>query len=189
MPVVRWHFRAASPSPQLAPPPRHRIGRLLQAIALALPFLLCAIAFAVAAEPRRVLMLHSLGVDFAPFGDFAEGFREALVKHSPEPIDFYDASLEAARFREGDREGPFVDYLLALFGGSKLDLVVNVGAPAARFAQRNRSRLFASVPMIMAMEQRRGDKTSLTPHHAVLPGKGGFFRVPSHKLPLLPHTN
>lgn len=189
MPVVRWQFRAASPSPQLGPSPRHRIGRLLRAIALALPFLLCAIAFAVAAEPRRVLMLHSLGVDFAPFGDFAEGFREALVKQSPEPIDFYDASLEAARFREGDREGPFVDYLLALFGGSKLDLVVNVGAPAARFAQRNRSRLFASVPMIMAMEQRRLDRASLTANDAVVLERVDFSGILSNILRLLPETN
>ena len=134
----------------------------------ALTVLACTMMSAASAEPRRVLMLHSLGADFAPFSDFAESFREELARQSPQPVDFYDASLATARFREADREGPFVEYLLALFGGVKLDLVVNVGAPAVRFSQRNRSRLFPSVPMILAMEQRRVDTASVTVNDTVV---------------------
>ena len=60
--------------------------------------LLFAVIGAQAAEPRRVLLLHSFGQNFAPFSDFAGRFREQLVRQSPEPIDLYEASLETARF-------------------------------------------------------------------------------------------
>jgi signal transduction histidine kinase len=189
MPVIRWQLRPVGTGLTLALPRRHPIGRSVPAMAFGLAFLFCALISAAAAEPRRVLMLHSLGTGFAPFGDFAEGFREELVRQSPEPIDFYDASLEAARFKEGDREAPFVDYLLALFGGTKLDLVVNVGASAARFAQRNRSRLFASVPMILAVEQRRVDSASLTVNDAVVSEKVDLSGIISNILRVLPDTN
>src|SRR5262245_33260512 len=101
------------------------------ALLLGMGLLLCATLDATAAEPRRVLLLHSFGREFAPFNDFSRKFREELVRHSPEPIDLYEASLETARFKEqeaGD-ETPFVEYLHALFAGRKLDLVVGIGAP------------------------------------------------------------
>jgi hypothetical protein len=104
-------------------------------------FLLFATVFSAAAEPRRVLLLNSFGRDFAPFGELAIKFREELVRQSPSSIDFYEASLESARFREGNSERPFVDYLGALFAGRSPNLVVAIGAPAARFAQQNRSQL------------------------------------------------
>ena len=158
-------------------------------MALTWAFLILGLFPAAAAEPRRVLMLHSFGLDFAPFGDVADKFREELVKQSREPIDFYDAALEAARFREVDGEGPFVDYLLALFSGRKLDLVVNIGAPAVHFAQRNRPRLFPSVPMILALEQRQLDNAALTANDAVVSEAVDLPGIISNILRLRPETN
>ena len=53
---------------------------------------------AVAAEPKRVLMLHSFGREFAPFNEFSIMFREQLVRQWGQPIDIYEPSLETARF-------------------------------------------------------------------------------------------
>ena len=87
---------------------------------------------APAAEPKRVLLLHSFGAGFAPWSVMAGRFREELVKHSPSPIDLYEVSLETARFKEADDEAPLVEYLRALFQGRQLDLVVVNAAPANR---------------------------------------------------------
>ena len=64
---------------------------------------------AVAAEPRRVLLLHSFGHAFSPWSDMAASFGSELVKNSAEPIDLYEVSLDTARFRSPQEEGPFVD--------------------------------------------------------------------------------
>lgn len=85
---------------------------------------------ASAAEPKRVLLLHSFGPQFAPFVYIAEQFRDELFRQSPDKIDLYEASLEGGRFQQSDEQGPLVDYLDALFRSKKLDLVVTIGAPA-----------------------------------------------------------
>jgi hypothetical protein len=72
-------------------------------------------------EPKRVLLLHSFGRDFAPWSEYARTFREELSRQSPDGIDLYEASLATARFPD-DEEGPFVDYLRALFAKRQLDL-------------------------------------------------------------------
>src|SRR5215831_16476179 len=98
--------------------------------------LLYATIGAAAAEPRRVLLLHSFGRNFAPFNDFAGRFREQLIRQSPEPIDLYEASLETARFSAPPENEPLLAYLRALFAEHKLDLIVTIGGPAARFVQQ-----------------------------------------------------
>lgn len=131
--------------------------------------LACATFDATAAEPRRVLVLHSSGRDLAPFSDFPGSFREQLVEQSPDPIDLYEVSLETARFRGAQDEGPFVEYLHSLFAQRKLDLVVAMGGPAAQFFQRYRPRLFPSTPMLIAgVEEHRFDKAAVTANDAVV---------------------
>jgi len=53
-----------------------------------------------------------------------------------------------ARFSDENPETPFVEYLRALFTKHQPDLIINIGAPAAGFAQRNRQELFGSNPMV-----------------------------------------
>lgn len=91
-------------------------------------------AISLADEPKRVLLLHSFGQRFSPFNSFSGEFRADLVSRSPEPLDIYEASLETARFADGLKDDPFVNYLAALFAERRPDLVVTIGAPAARFA-------------------------------------------------------
>src|SRR4249920_649789 len=84
-----------------------------------------------AAEPHRVLLLHSFGPDFSPWNTITPRFREDLRKQSAYPIDLYEASLQAERFGESPapEEGPFIEYLNALFPARDLRLIVAMGAP------------------------------------------------------------
>jgi len=120
------------------------------------------------AEPRRVLLLHSFGQEFEPFIVFSETFRSELARQSPEPLDFFDVALGSARF-EGPEEAPFVDCLQALFAGHRVHLVVPMGGPACRFAQKHRARLFPDTPMLLAsVDQRMFQSSMLTTNDAVL---------------------
>ena len=118
-------------------------------------------ATSAAAEPKRVLLLHSFGPQFVPWVFFAGQFREELFKQSADKIDLYEASLEGARFQQPDEQRPFVDYLVALFGNRKLDLIVTIGAPATFFVQKYRAEFFSSVPLIIGAPEQRAIKQAL----------------------------
>jgi hypothetical protein len=101
-----------------------------------------------AAESKRVMLLHSFGLDFKPWSAYAKSIRSELVRQSPWPLDIVENSLVTARSSDEDPEAPFVEYLRALFAKRPLDLIVSIGAPAAAFVQRHRQRLFAATPMV-----------------------------------------
>src|SRR5215467_14805264 len=137
---------------------RKRLGRAW----LAGMFLLAALETAMA-QPRRVLLLHSFGPHFAPWSVVAGRFREELIAQSPHAIDLYEASLQSGRFGQFQDEGPFLDYLRALFVESGLDLVVALGAPAARFFQQHRSQIFPSTPLLITgADERTFNDAALT---------------------------
>jgi signal transduction histidine kinase len=168
-----------------------------RAIALAalyglwLVFLITASATYGAENGRvaRVLLLHSFGREFAPFSVFSGQFRTDLAQQSPVPVDFYDVSLDSARFEHAPQEGPFVDYLLTLFAGKPLDLVVSIGGPAARFAQRYRPRLFPSTPMLIAsVDQRLLETAALTDNDAAVAVRLDPAAVIENMLQVLPST-
>jgi hypothetical protein len=112
------------------------------------------------AESRRVLLLHSFGPYFAPWNEIAGRFREGLFKQSPHAIDLYEASLQIERFEPSQDQEPFLYYLRALFAGRNLDLVVAMGAPAARFFLRNRARLLPFTPHISESSATHRSKNS-----------------------------
>ena len=122
---------------------------------LTLIMLIFAAISPAAAETKHVLLLHSFGPQFVPWVFFAGQFREELFKQSPDKIDLYEASLEGSRFQQPDEQGPIVDYLEALFGTRKLDLIVTIGAPAALFAQKYRAQFFPSTPLVIGAPDRR----------------------------------
>jgi signal transduction histidine kinase len=157
-------------------------------ILLSTVVLLLAMTGAVFSAPKRVLLLHSFGRDFAPWNQYARAIREELVRQSPEPIDIFEASLATARFADDD-EAPFVDYLRALFVTRKLDLIVTIAAPAAGFFQRYRRQLFPSTPMLItALEQRRVALTPLTANDTVVATKIDFAGAVENILRVLPET-
>jgi signal transduction histidine kinase len=142
-----------------------------------------------AAEPKRVLLLHSFGPQFVPWVFFAAQFREELFRQSPDKIDLYEASLEGARFQQPDEQRPFVDYLTALFGTRKLDLIVTIGAPATFFVQKYRAQFFPSTPLIIgAPEQRAINNAELTSNDAPVAVTLDFREWIENILQVLPDT-
>ena len=61
---------------------------------------------ALAAEPRRVLIVHAFGHAYSPWSDMAGSFRNELIKNSKEPIDLYEVSLDTARVQDPKGEAP-----------------------------------------------------------------------------------
>ena len=145
---------------------------------------------AEAAEPKRILLLHSYGRDFSPFSEFAQSFRAELDRQYKEPVDVYEFSLATARFanEDLDRDRPFAEYLRALFYDHKLDLVVTIGAPAADFFQKYRQQLSPTTPMLITfLEQRRVPVT--TKNDAVVSNRIDFASIVDNILRILPKTN
>src|SRR5215472_7585683 len=154
-------------------------------------FLLVLVNPADAVEPDRVLLLHSFGPDFSPWNTITPPFREALRKLSPRPIDLYEASLQSERFGESPapEEGPLIDYLNALVPARDLKLIVAMGAPATRFALRNRPKVFPSAPLLIASSDvRTYNDLALTAHETACPTIYDPVVHINHILQLLPDT-
>ena len=162
----------------------------LTCVAGTLLILLAVHATAFAADPRRVLLLHSFGPHFEPWSAVAGRFREELTRRSPNAIDLYEASLEMARLAQPAEEAPLVDYIRALFAGRHLDLVVAVGAPAARFFQKYRPQFFPSTPLLIsAADQRTFSEGTLTWNDAAVPSTLDLPKLVENILQVLPDTN
>jgi signal transduction histidine kinase len=77
-----------------------------------------------------------------------------MLRTWPEKAALYDFSLETGRPEIGENEGAIIQVLRARFAAMKLDLVVMLGAQAARFYTRNREELFPAVPILVIADQR-----------------------------------
>ncbi|MCA1433018.1 sensor histidine kinase [Bradyrhizobium sp. BRP20] len=167
---------------------RMRVGVWILAL-LTLASCLLEPSAASAQQAKRVVILHSFGRDFRPWGQYAKSIREQLDRLSPWHLDIQDHSLVAARFGDEDHQAAFVSYLKALNARHPPDLIVSIGAPAANFVQRNRSNLFPRVPMVLtAVEQRRVDSANLSPEDSVVAVAHDFPRSFDTILQVLPAT-
>jgi signal transduction histidine kinase len=146
-------------------------------------------AHAAGPEAKRVVILHSFGNEFRPWSEYARTIRFELSRQTRWPLDIQDHSLVTARSSDENPEGPLVDYLSALYGKRAPDLIICVGAPAASFVQRHRSRLFPAIPVVMtAVEQRRIQFDSLTENDAVVAVKHDIPASLDAILRVLPQT-
>src|SRR4051812_38402139 len=148
--------------------------------------LLLAMTGAASSQPKRVLIVHSFGRDFSPWDDYSRKIREELRLQSKDPIDIFEASLSTARFPDGN-EDAFVSYLNAVFSERKLDLIMTIGGPAARFFQQNRARIFPSIPTLYAaVAQQMSSNAPAT--DAMVPVTVDVLSTPNQILKLLPET-
>ena len=158
-------------------------------ILLAAAFLVATFACSatLAAESKRIMLLHSFGRDFQPWSEYAKAIRAELDRQSPWPLDIIEHSLVTARFSDDNQEAPFVEYLRALFAKHPLDLIVSIGAPAANFVQRHRERLFATTPMVlMAVDQRRLQYSNLTASDTAVAVRINYLSAFENILQVLP---
>jgi signal transduction histidine kinase len=156
---------------------------------LSVVLLLHVPAYAAPPGAKRVVILHSFGNDFRPWGEYARAIRSELTNQSRWPLDIQDHSLVTARSSDENPEVPFVEYLKALYSTHRPDLIICIGAPAANFVQRHRGRLFPTVPMLMtAVEQRRIRFETLTENDAVVAVRHDFTASILTILHVLPDT-
>jgi len=153
---------------------------------LATPF---AGSAALAMEPKRVMLLHSLGPQFGPWSAYAKTIRDELRRRMPGSLDISDHSLVSARNRDESAEIAFVDYLRALNAKQPFDLIITIGAPAVDFVQRWRQQLFPVTPFVFtALEQRRIRYSDLTDNDVVVTYVHDFPAFFESILRLLPDT-
>ena len=159
--------------------------------ALAIALLLATLCQSQAADPKPklVLMLHSFGLRFKPWTDYAEAIRSEISRKSKTPVDYHDHSLLNARLGADKSDDPFVDYLDAVYSNVAPDLIIAFGAPAASFVQQYRDRLFPGKPMLFtAIEARRVQRDKLTENDTVVATHNDFAAAFENLLHVLPDT-
>jgi signal transduction histidine kinase len=164
--------------------------RVLKSAAAAalLAFLTAGLLGAAEPEPRRVLIITSLGDRFAPFDAFTSELRTAIARGWPGPVEFLETPLAIARYEGSAEEGPFAEYVLSLLEHRRLDLVVTVGAPAAQFILRQ-AHGFESVPtLITGVEKRQLSNLTAAPNQVFVPLSLDTARVIENILRVLPDT-
>lgn len=118
-------------------------------------FLLLPAKVALAAAPKRVLILHSFGRDVEPYRTVSTAFRNTLALELSEGVEFREVALDLSRFGDAAGEAAFVDSLADRVAAAPVDLVVPVGASAVLFVGRNRERLFPETPaLFLAVDPR-----------------------------------
>lgn len=101
-----------------------------------------------AADPKRVLIIDPYGPGVAPFSVVLSEFRTTLGREYGEGLEFYEVSLDRARFREPEADEPFVDFLRSRMGARPVDLVATVGGPGMDFVVRHQAGLFPAAPVV-----------------------------------------
>jgi len=164
-------------------------GARAPCVLLAAVLFMFATMEAATAESKRVILLHSFGREFKPWGEYAATIREELNRQSPWPLDITEQSVVTARSSDEEPEAAFVEYLRTLFVKQPPDLIVSLGAPAAAFAQRHRQQLFANTPMVLtAVEVRRVRYSDLTANDTVVSVRTDHLPVMQNILRVLPDT-
>ena len=142
-----------------------------------------------AAEPKNILFLHSFGPNFQPWATWSREISHELIRQSPWPLDIQEQSLLTARGGDDPSEVKLVEYLGALYTRQPPDLIVAMGAPAARFVQQHRLDLFPTTPMLLAaVEVSRVDKSMLSAQDAVVAVRTDYAVLFENILRLLPET-
>ncbi|MDD1650131.1 MAG: PAS domain S-box protein, partial [Methylococcaceae bacterium] len=103
---------------------------------------------ASAASPKRVLILDPFGRDVPPSSVAISAFRTTLAREFGERVEFYEMSLDRARFQEPEAEGPFLQFLESRIASRPMDLVATTGGPGMEFVERHQERLFPRTPIV-----------------------------------------
>ena len=142
-----------------------------------------------AALPKKILVLHSYSQSFEPGATWATQIRSQLSRQSPWPLEFQEFSLFTAQARNDAADTEFVEYLAALNAERPPDLIIALGAPAARFVQQHRTDLYPTTPMLLAaVELRRVDPSLLSEQDAVVGVQFDQVTLVENILRLLPET-
>jgi signal transduction histidine kinase len=142
-----------------------------------------------AAQPKKIVFLHSYSQNFEPGAAWSRKIRDELGRQSPWPLEIQEYSLVTAQGGNDAAEAKFVEYLAALYAQRPPDLIVAFGGPAARFVQRNRADLYPTTPMLLAaVELRRVEQSMLSEQDAVVGVRFDQVALVENIFQLLPET-
>jgi signal transduction histidine kinase len=142
-----------------------------------------------AAQTKRIVVLHSYDRNFEPGATWGREIRNELSRQSPWPLEIQEQSLATPQDGDLAVEAKFAEYLGALYARRPPDLIVAIGAPAARFVQRHRADLYPTTPMLLAaVEVRRVEQTMLSEQDAVVGVRFDQVALVENILRLLPNT-
>ncbi|MFO1414263.1 MAG: sensor histidine kinase [Burkholderiales bacterium] len=142
-----------------------------------------------AADPKRVLVLHSFGRETSPHAESAAAFRTDLARRYPGPVVFTEANLDFGRAVSDAEQASIVNYLRERFVDAPPDVVATMGAPAARFYAQHRAELFPGVPLLVgALDERNARQIPLQPQDAVAAVRTELPRLVDNILTVLPDT-
>ena len=160
-------------------------------VVLALLLSFDAVVAGAAPEPKRVLLIHSFGRDYAPHGQVASAFRLDLATRLPGPVIFLEATLDAGRSLDAADEAAFATYLHTRYSQPVSDLIVTIGAPAATFALSHRDAFNPGTPIVMAGLDRRvaPPLDAMQPSDALVTTKIEVGRYFENVLQLRPDTH
>lgn len=137
--------------------PRFRSSFGCRLNALCFLVMVFAVFGAGAAEPKRVLVVHSFINAAPPFTTHSLAFETELIARMDEPVDLDEVSLDVARYVSLDIEEALVDLMQRHHAKWQPDLVVPIGSPAGVFLAQHRDQLFPKTTPIIytGMDQRR----------------------------------
>ena len=92
------------------------------------------------AQPKKIVILHSYSQSFEPGATWNREIRDQLSRQSPWPLEFQEFSLFTGEGGNDAANVEFVEYLAALHAQRPPDLIIALGAPAARFVQQAQDR-------------------------------------------------
>ena len=142
-----------------------------------------------AAQPKKILILHTFGPNFEQGAAWSREIQKELNRQSPWPLNIQEQSLVTALDGDDAAEAKFVEYLGALYAQRAPDLIVALGAPAARFVQRHKTDMFPKTPMLLAaVEVRRIEPSLLSEQDAVAGVRYDQVAAIENMLRLLPET-
>ena len=118
------------------------VGATIFRFLLALSALALLIPAAEAAEPKRVLIIHSFGRDFAPYNVVATTLRTDLTQLLRESVALHETSLDVERGGTPGGRAPVRRIPRARNRGAPPELVIAIANPAMLFCLRYRDELF-----------------------------------------------
>ena len=144
---------------------------------------------ATADRPKQVLIVHTFGPNFEQGAAWSSALQKELNRQSPWPLNIHEQSLITALDGDAAAEAKFVEYLKALYARQPPDLIVTLGAAAARFVQQHRAALFPPSPTLLAaVEVRRVDPSMLSERDALAGVRYDQVAAFENVLRLLPDT-
>jgi hypothetical protein len=145
---------------------------------------------AQAAEPKRVLIIHSFGRDFAPYNVVATTLRTNLTQLMRESVALHETSLDVERGGSPADERLFLDYLVGRNRGVPPDLVIAIANPAMLFCLRYRDQLFPGSPLLVTgLDRRRLETVRLPATDRAVTVTLDFPAIARTILELKPETN